>query len=187
MKDKEQKNNSSDAVDTGKVLTPDELNLETDAEKTVEQEKSHPKTENTESIDKSKEYLEMAQRIQAEFDNFRKRNLEIANNSRQDGIAFAVETLLPMLDSIYSAKRQLKDDELSKSIDLIYRQTLDCFSKLGVKKIDAIGKPFNPEIHNAIMAEHKDGVEPDIVLDEFQEGFELCGKIIRHSVVKVSK
>lgn len=188
MKNKEVKD---EAIDTGKVLSDEDLNIEDNKESPTGAQSNEQHTEQTQTqpkeSDKSQEYLEMAQRIQAEFDNYRRRTAESAKDSRQDGISFAVETLLPVIDSISSAKRQLKDDAFLKSIELVYKQTLDCFSKLGVSKIDAVGKPFNPEYHNAIMAEHKEGVQPDIVLDEFQEGFELNGKVIRHSVVKVSK
>lgn len=160
-----------DFEDTGKVLTEDELSLDN-------------QTLNQSS--KEQEYLEMAQRVQAEFDNYRRRNQDAVFLSRQDGIAYAVDSLLPVIDSINSAKRQITDEAFLKSIELLYNQTLSCFEKLGVKKIDALGKPFDPTLHNAIMAQEVDG-EPDMVIEEFQEGFELNGKIIRHSVVKVSK
>jgi molecular chaperone GrpE len=143
--------------------------------------------ENEEPQCNENEYLEMAQRIQAEFDNYRKRTQDVQKNSWQDGVKHAVEMLLPVIDSINSAKRQVADENFKKSIELLYSQTIACFEKLGVKKIEATGKPFNPELHNAIMTEHQDGVEPDMVLDELQEGFELNGKVIRHSVVKVSQ
>ena len=157
--------------DTGEVLTDADLD-----------ENSQCKTQ---SQSKEQEYLEMAQRLQAEFDNYRKRNQDAQFLARQDGVAFAVETLLPVVDSIKSAKKQIKDESFLKSIDLLYNQTLSCFEKLGAKKIEALGKPFDPTLHNAIML--ADGGEPDVVLEEFQEGFELNGKVIRHSVVKVSK
>ena len=158
--------------DTGKVLTEEDL---------LDDEQTECQTNNC----KEQEYLEMAQRIQAEFDNYRRRNQDAQFSARQDGVAFAVETLLPVVDSINSAKKQIKDESFLKSIELLYGQTLACFEKLGVKKIEALGKTFDPTLHNAIMIE--DGGEPDVVLEEFQEGFELNGKVIRHSVVKVSK
>ena len=159
-----------EAVDTGRVMTEEELFAD------------EPKKE-----DKAQEYLDMAQRIQAEFDNYRRRNLDIAKNSRQDGIVYAITELLPVVDSIKSAKRQIQDENFAKAIDLIYKQMLDCFAKLGITKIEAVGKPFDPNYHNAIMAEEAKGVEPDMVLEEFQEGFMMDGRVIRHSVVKVSK
>lgn len=173
MKKKQNIQGEEEFVDTGKILTEEDL---------MEDEK-----EQKQDISKESEYLEMAQRIQAEFDNYRRRNQDAQKNAKQDGIIHAVEMLLPVVDSINSAKRQITEPEFLKSIELVYEQTLSCFKNLGVQKIDAINMPFNPEFHNAIMAEEVDGVEPDMVIDEFQEGFEINGKVIRHSVVKVSK
>ena len=174
-----------DFQDTGKTLTEEDLE-KTDEKSQDMQESNSPQNGNAELESKAQEYLEMAQRVQAEFDNYRRRNLDLAKNSRHDGIIFAVEQLLPVLDTINSAKRQLVDENLSKALEQVYKQTLECFAKLGVSKIDAVGKPFDPHLHNAIMTEHVEGTEPDVVLDEFQEGFELDGRVIRHSVVKVS-
>lgn len=185
MAHKKRKDWKDDFEDTGKVLTEDELDSEDNNTEHVDVENLSIDLDEEKS-NKAQEYLEMAQRVQAEFDNYRRRNLELASSSRKDGIIYAIEQLLPVLDTINSAKRQLMDENLSKSLDLVYKQTLDCFAKLGVTKIEAIGKPFDPNYHNAIMTEHVDNVEPDMVLDEFQEGFVMEGKVIRHSVVKVS-
>lgn len=168
-------------VDTGRFVSEEEL------DEIDENQTNQPSETETNQLDKSQEYLEMAQRLQAEFDNYRRRNMDLAKNSRQDGIIYAVEQLLPVVDTISSAKKQVTDENFIKSLELIYKQTLDCFSKLGVTKIEALGKPFNPIYHNAIMAEEVEGAEPDMVIDEFQEGFMLGDKVIRHSVVKVSK
>lgn len=140
-----------------------------------------------EAIKKQNEYLGLAQQIQADFENYKKRMQDYSKNAKYDGIIFAVEKLLPVIDSIASAKRQVTDKSFLSSLDLIYKQILDCFDRIGVKKIDAVGKPFDPNLHNAVFTEHKDGVEPDIVLDELQEGFILDGRVVRHSVVKVSE
>ena len=129
----------------------------------------------------------MAQRLQAEFDNYRKRNADMARIARQDGISYAVMELLPIVDSVNSAKRQITDESFLNSINLVYNQIISCFEKIGVKRIEALNQPFNPELHNAIMAEEKEGIEPDMVIEEYQEGFCLNNKVIRHSVVKVSK
>lgn len=174
-----------DFEETGKTLTEEDLESEENNTAKVDVEKLSENLESTKPS-KEQEYLEMAQRIQAEFDNYRRRNLEIMASSRKDGIIQAVKALLPILDTINSAKRQLMDENMAKSLELVYKQTLDCFAKLGVSKIEAIGKPFDPNYHNAIMTEHVEGTEPDIVLDEFQEGFVMDGRVIRHSVVKVS-
>lgn len=132
-------------------------------------------------------YLSMAQRIQAEFDNYRKRTQTAEKEAKQNGIAFAVETLLPIVDSIENAKLQVKDDNLKKAIELINEQLMQSFKKLGVEKIEAFGKEFDPNLHNAIMMGNEENQKENIVLQEFQAGFTLNGKVIRHSVVKVNK
>ena len=85
------------------------------------------------------------------------------------------------------AKRQVQDESLKSAIDVLYNQVLQLFSKLNVTKIEAIGLEFDPHKHNAVLTEEVEGVKPDIVLEELQEGFEMGDKVIRHSVVKVSK
>lgn len=133
------------------------------------------------------QYLELAQRVQAEFDNYRKRNAEAVKEAEQRGIVKAVEKLLPIVDSITSAKRQLQNEEMKKSIDTLYNQIIQLFGGLNVKKIEAKGLEFNPHKHYAVLTEEVEGVKPDIVLEELQEGFEMGDKVVRHTVVKVSK
>ena len=132
-------------------------------------------------------YLELAQRIKAEFDNYRKRTQEEASKARENGIAEAVEKLLPIVDSLENAKKQVKDENFLKAIDVIDSQLQKCFESLNVKRIDALNKPFDPNFHNAILQGEEKDKESDIVLEVFQEGFTLNGKVIRHSAVKVNK
>ena len=192
------KKKETEAVETDQILTDEDLN---DIDETCEcececqsdekcscGENCHCREKELEdAIQKQNEYLALAQQIQADFENYKKRSFDMTTNARRDGLCFAVEKLLPVLDSIASAKRQITDESFLASLDLIYRQTLDCFERMGVKKIEAVGKPFDPNLHNAVFTEHIEGTEPDIVLDELQEGFMLDDKVIRHSVVKVSE
>lgn len=177
------------AVETNQVLTEEDLNTpeENCCECGCGEECHCREKELEEAVQKQNEYLNMAQQIQADFENFKKRSYDMTTNARKDGLCQAVEKLLPVIDSIASAKRQVSDAKFLAAIELIYKQTLDCFDRLGVKKIEAVGKPFDPNLHNAVFTEHKDGVKPDMVLDELQEGFMLDGRVIRHSVVKVSE
>ena len=140
-----------------------------------------------EITEEAAQYLELAQRVQAEFDNYRKRNQDAIKEAEARGTMKAVEKLLPIVDSITSAKRQVQDESLKSAIDVLYNQVLQLFSKLNVTKIEAIGLEFDPHKHNAVLTEEVEGVKPDIVLEELQEGFEMGDKVIRHSVVKVSK
>ena len=202
---KKKDNGQEVATQTDEVLTDKDLQSTSDEQPAVstacsgDADKPKQSGEETKSMLEEKdaqiceltkardEYLALAKQVQADFDNYRKRTLDLSENSKKDGIAFAVQKLLPLVDTIDSAKRQITNQEFLKSLDLIYKQTLDCFARIGVQKIEAVGKPFDPNFHNAILTEHIDGTEPDIVIDELQEGFELNGKVIRHSVVKVSK
>lgn len=140
-----------------------------------------------EITEEAAQYLELAQRVQAEFDNYRKRNQDAIKEAEARGTMKAVEKLLPIVDSITSAKRQVQDESLKSAIDVLYNQVLQLFSKLNVTKIEAKGLEFDPHKHNAVLTEEVEGVKPDIVLEELQEGFEMGDKVIRHSVVKVSK
>lgn len=179
----------TEAVETDQVLTDEDLyEADLPKEEKPEVEENDEKSQELEqAIQKQNEYLALAQQIQADFENYKKRSFDMTTNARRDGLCFAVEKLLPVLDSIASAKRQITDESFLASLDLIYKQTLDCFDRMGVKKIEAVGKPFDPNLHNAVFTEHVEGTEPDMVLDELQEGFILDDKVIRHSVVKVSE
>lgn len=137
--------------------------------------------------DENFSFLEMAQRIQAEFDNYRKRTANTEKEARKKGVCDAVEKFLPVIDSLDNAKRQVTDENFKKALDLVNSQMLQSLTSLGVEKIDALGQMFDPNLHNAIMAGADETKPDEIILEEFQSGFKLDGKVIRHSVVKVNK
>lgn len=143
--------------------------------------------EHDDNMQEAYNYLEMAQRIQAEFDNYRKRTQKAEIDAKENGICLAVEKLLPVVDSIDNAKRQVKDENFQKALDLIANQVMQSLANLKVEKIDAVGKEFNPHLHNAIMTGNDSNRKDDEVLEEFQAGFKLGDKVIRHSVVRVNK
>lgn len=143
----------------------------------------HEHTEN-----KEQEYLELAQRIKAEFENYKKRNAEVVTQSFDNGVSHTVAKLLPAIDSFKQAKSSITDENTLKGLDLVLNQILRAFEELGVTKIQAEGEMFDPNFHNAVFT----GSEPDkpdgIILQEFQEGFILKNeRVIRHSVVKINK
>lgn len=136
---------------------------------------------------KEQEYLELAQRIKAEFENYKRRNAEITSISFNNGVVSTITKLLPAIDSFNQAKANIKDEETLVGLDLILSNILSAFKELGVEKIDAVGKEFDPNFHNAILT-GKDETQPDgVVLEEYQQGFKLRDRIIRHSVVKINK
>lgn len=136
---------------------------------------------------KEAEYLELAQRIKAEFDNYKRRNAEITAQSFSNGVASTVTRLLPAIDSFKQAKSNIKDEDTLKGIDMIEGLILKAFGELNVEKIDCVGKEFDPNLHNAVLTGEDKSKADGVVLEEYQEGFKLGDRVIRHSVVKINK
>jgi molecular chaperone GrpE len=137
---------------------------------------------------KESEYLELAQRLKAEFENYKKRNAEVVTQSFENGVAHTVEKLLPVMDSFKQARANITDEQTLKGLDLIYAQILTAFEEIGVSKIEAEGKMFDPNFHNAVLVGQDDSKPDGMILNEFQEGFILKNdKVIRHSVVQINK
>lgn len=144
--------------------------------------------ENVETESKELEYLELAQRIKAEFENYKKRNAEISIQSFDNGVVSTIERLLPAMDSFKQAKESIKDENLLKGVDLVLNQILKAFESLGVTKINAIGEQFNPNFHNAVLVGNDPEKPDNEILSEFQEGFIYKNdRVIRHSVVQINK
>ena len=133
-----------------------------------------------------KNYLEDLQRLQAEFDNYRKRNEFIVLKAKEEGVILAVEKLLPVLDSFKAAEKNTTPTEL-KGIILIKEQLINSLKQLGVTQIEALNTNFNPDFHNAVMMGEEQGKESHTVLEVFQDGYMYKDKVIRHSMVKVNK
>lgn len=151
---------------------------------------SKDKKEQVENVQISKEaeYLELAQRIKAEFENYKKRNAELSQQSYENGIAQTVAKLLPAIDSFKQARSTITDENTLTGLDLVLSQILNAFSELGVTKIQAEGEMFNPNYHNAVLTGNDNDKPDNIILEEYQEGFILKNeRVIRHSVVKINK
>ena len=139
-------------------------------------------------VSKETEYLELAQRIKAEFENYKKRNAEITTQSFENGIVHTIEKLLPAMDSFKQARASIQDENTLKGVDLVYSQILKAFDELGVTKIKALGEQFNPNLHNAVLVGNEPEKPENEILNEYQEGFILKNdRVIRHSVVQINK
>lgn len=138
-------------------------------------------------ISKENEYLELAQRIKAEFDNYKKRNAELASQSFNNGVASTVTKLLPCVDAFNQAKTNIDDEKTLQGVEMILSTMLNAFKELGIEKIDAVGKEFDPNLHNAVLTGYEEDVADNVILEEYQQGFMFKDKVIRHSVVKINK
>lgn len=135
----------------------------------------------------AEEYLNLARVIQADFDNYRKRSLDQIEKAKADGIAEAVELMLPSLDAFKKAKENIKDENTLSGISMLEKAIMSGLEKLGIEKIDAVGKPLDPNVHNALAVAKDEQKEDGIILDEFQAGYKMKDKVIRCSQVLVNK
>jgi len=131
-------------------------------------------------------------RTQADFDNFRRR----ARTEKEEFAKYAsqklIEGLLPIVDNFdraVAASREQRDFEsLAKGVEMIQRQLFTLLESEGLKSIEAVGQPFNPELHEAIMqVPAEDGGESGVVVEELQKGYMLKEKVIRPAMVKVTE
>jgi molecular chaperone GrpE len=126
-------------------------------------------------------------RARAEFENARRR----AERDRLDYVQFAamdlVKDILPILDDFERAlKVPTADTEYAKGVELIYQRMYDTLKRLGLEPIEAKGKPFDPNLHQAVDRVHTEEADDMTVLDEFQRGYNFKGKLLRPSMVKVA-
>ena len=133
------------------------------------------------------EYLDLAQRKQAEFANYRRRTEGVRQEAFDDGRRDAVDKLLPVIDNIERALSAAGDEEsgLKTGVEMVLRQTKETFAKMGVEEIDPLGQPFDAELHNAVMQGSAEEGEPGTVCMVLQKGYRLGGRVIRHAMVKV--
>jgi len=149
-------------------------------------QKTHKKETKVDPKDqKIAELTDTLQRLQAEFENYKK----YVEKSKTDFVKYAqsdiIEKLLPILDSFELALKNTSKEEFIKGIELIYSQLYSLLEKQGLKKIQAKGK-LDPHLHEVLLKEECDK-EEDTILEELQKGYMLGDKVLRHSKVKVSK
>ena len=133
------------------------------------------------------EYLDMARRVQADFENFRRHALEDIKKARIDGQVSVIEAFLPCLDIFKEAKKSIADESVLKGVEMVENKIISSLEGLGVKKLESIGQVYNPHYHNVIAVVRNDQLENDIIVDEYQSGYEFNGKIIRDAKVIVNK
>lgn len=149
------------------------------------------KDELTLANEKIKDWEDKYKRLLAEFDNFRKRSKKESDMMIDIGASMILTKILPVVDNferaINSIPEDIKDNSFVEGVDKIYKQILKTFDDLGVKPIDAVGKPFDANFHNAVMTDENAEGEVDTVVEELQKGYMYKDQVIRHSMVKVKK
>ena len=133
----------------------------------------------------AEEFKDLAQRIQAEFDNYRKRNNDSVRISREEGKEDVLTAILPVLDNFERAIGAV-DESAKPGVELIYKQLVSLLEKFDVKEIEALNQPFDPNYHHAI-AQCYDAEKANTVVEVFQKGYTRKNKVLRASLVKVAQ
>lgn len=126
-------------------------------------------------------------RTAAEYDNYRKRTTKEREAAFGNGVAHAVEKLLPVIDTLeMAAAAATADENYKKGVTMTLTKAYAVLKDLGVEEIPAQDVPFDPNVHSAMMQQPTEGVEAGIVVQVFQKGYTLNGRVIRHAMVVVS-
>lgn len=133
------------------------------------------------------QYLQMAQRLQADFDNYRKHVAEQLNIQREEGKKSVIEVFLPCLDTFKEAKKSISDENVLSGVNMIENKIMTALKSLGVEKTETIGQRFDHNLHEVIAVFKDESKENDIILEEYQAGYTMNGKVIRYSKVIVNK
>ena len=133
------------------------------------------------------DYLALAQRIQAEFENYRRRMADQLVIERQEGIVSVINVFLPCLDTFKEAKKSITDEKVLEGVNMIENKIMDALGRLEVERIESVGQKFDPNFHDVIAVMHNENYDDDIILEEYQAGYKYKGKVIRYSKVIVNK
>ena len=137
---------------------------------------------------KTAEYLAMAQRVQADFENYRKRNESVRADAFADGRRDVAAAMLPVLDNLeraVDAAADSADEALKNGMGLVLKQMTDIYQKLDVTPIDRKGERFDPNLENAVLQGTADEGEPGTVCQVLQKGYWMGDRVLRHAMVKV--
>ena len=169
-------------ADAAKAEGEENAEAEADEEAEAKEEKD-PKQARIEELE------DMVKRQLAEFDNFRKRTDKEKDTMFEAGARSVIEKLLPVGDNFERGIASLSEEELASAqgsgMQMIYKQLMEVLDKLEVKPIEALGKEFNPDLHNAVMQCESEEYESGIIAQELQKGYTYRDSVIRHSMVAV--
>lgn len=128
-------------------------------------------------------------RLQAEFDNYRKRAAKESADFREYAVADAARNLLPVIDNLSLALKNASGspEEFRKGVELIYKQLQDTLQKLNIQRVPAQGQAFDPRVHEAIEMVESDQVPDHHVLEELQPGYRIKDRLLRPAMVRVAK
>ncbi len=160
-------------------------------EEPAAEEAAAPEDEKPEKKDKKtgqiEELTDRLQRTMAEFDNFRKRTEKEKASMYVVGAKEVVEKILPVVDNFERGLASAQEgDAFAEGMQMVYKQLMTALSEMGVEPIDAVGKEFDPNLHNAVMHVEDPEAGENTVVEELQKGYLYKEFVVRHSMVKVA-
>ena len=131
------------------------------------------------------EYLSMAQRVQADFENYRRRNQSVRAEAFEDGAAAFIKTILPVCDNLERALAiESADATLCDGVNMVLRQLNEALEKRGVRVIDRTGEKFDPMLEDAVVQAASEEGEPGTVVQVLLKGYKLGDNVLRHAMVR---
>ena len=178
------------AKETEQEETKEEVEeKETSEEQPKEEKKSKSKQKKDKKDEQIEELQDQVKRQMAEFDNFRKRTEKEKNQMFEVGAKSIIEKILPVVDNFERGLASIPEEEqgsaFADGMNMIYKQLLNELEQAGVAVIEAVGKEFDPEYHNAVMQVENDELEPGTIAQELQKGYTYRDSVVRHSMVAV--
>lgn len=173
--------------------TPEENKEEGESQESAEnaeekKEENKPEEKAAEKKEEDEDLNTRYMRLMADFQNFRRRTEKEKSDIYAFGNEKLVSDLLPVLDNFERALAAAPErDKFAEGMELIYKQMVDVLKKNKVEEIEAEGKVFDPNVHNAVMRQAKEGAESDTIITVLQKGYTLNGKVVRPSTVIVAE
>lgn len=167
---------------------PDDKDVQTDDKKRFFGKKKDKKDKQIEDL--TAQLDDLRKRNLAEFENFRKRTEKEKSTMFDMGAKSVVEKLLPIIDNFERGFAGLSEEQMGdpfvNGMDMVYKQLIKALADMGVEPIEAVGKQFDPNLHNAVMHVEDENLGENTVAQEFQKGYLYHGSVVRHSMVQVA-
>ena len=167
---------------------PDDKDVQTEDKKRFFGKKKDKKDKQIEDL--TAQLDDLRTRNLAEFENFRKRTEQEKSTMFDMGAKSVVEKLLPIIENFERGFAGLSEEQMSdpfvSGMDMVYKQLVKALADMGVEPIEAVGKPFDPNLHNAVMHVEDENLGENTVAQEFQKGYLYHGSVVRHSMVQVA-
>ena len=179
---------TTEATDTAEEVVEAEKEVAEETKKKTKKKKESSKTAAYE--EKIADLEDRVKRQMAEFENFRKRTEKEKSMMFEMGAKSVIEKLLPVVDNFERGLAAIPEGEqnsISEGMNMIYKQMMTELDNLGVKPIEALGKEFNPDFHNAVMQVESEEFEEGIIAQELLKGYTYRDSVVRHSMVAVAQ